>query len=93
MKIELKIKSDLYKDSKPVKKNIITKIYPDIDDIFNPEEVVNTKGNVAKGVCQVFIKERGAVLLAHSYRYICDLLNAPYEVTRIGFKIKSDGRD
>jgi hypothetical protein len=65
MYIEIITKVNLHKEvkggSKLIKKNVKVKQYIDTEDIKNPSEVLDSKGNVIKGKCSVKIKDIGEI--------------------------------
>ena len=78
MLVELKIPIDLYSEDKEgkeklVKRNVITRQYIDTEEIRNPQEVFNTKGNVIKNRCKILLLNVGQVLINHSYESIKSL--------------------
>lgn len=75
MKVEINVAVDLVNDNdKLIKKNIIIKHYIDTDDMRTPQEIFNSRGNIQKKRCKVFIKDIGPVIVEHSYNEIKSLI-------------------
>jgi hypothetical protein len=97
--VELKVKFDIYSEPKStnekpkvIKKGVIAKICCNPEsDLFTPCEVVNNKGNVVKNECSVVVKDRGQLIVNHSYEEVKKMIYGEEElINPIGFKIKKD---
>lgn len=94
MEIILKIKDNLYKESedgkirKLIKKNVITNLNVDTNDILTISDCLNNKGNVIKNYCRIHLREVGPVIVNHSREQISKLKQSRYNHNQIGFKQK-----
>lgn len=95
MEIILKVKDNLYTESedgktrKLVKKNILTSLHIDSNDIIGISDVLNNKGNILKNYCRIHIKEIGPVVVNHSRDYISNIKQPKFK--QIGFKQRNRG--
>jgi len=76
-RIELRVKEDLYDNPKKeggrpplIKKGVVTKIKPYLEDIRLVGTVVNHKGKELKDFCKVFIRDIGFVVINHTFEEI-----------------------
>lgn len=98
--VELFIKTDVYSNpsdkskTKPklIKKGIITRISCDPErDLYCPAELIDDKGKIIKNECSVVIKERGVVVVNHSYEELKRMIfGDDYQTNEIGFKINKN---
>lgn len=87
MRIQLKTPIDLYDGpegkEKLIKRGIITLYAVDTQDIISHQEIPNTKGNIYKDRCKVFIRDIGPLLVKHSFEELEKILQS--DKTKIGF--------
>lgn len=89
MKKEFKVLSDIYTlpdengVQKVIKKNIVTKVLLDTEDIKYPEEIFNSKGVVLKGVCMIKLQDGEIKKLKHKYEEIKSLIATNETPTKI----------
>jgi len=82
-RIELRIKEDLWKElpaptkenpeafkRKLVKKGVITKVKPYLEDIRLVGTVVNDKGVESKKYCKIYVRDIGFIVVNHSFEEI-----------------------
>lgn len=82
-RIQLKFIANLYnsdeKHPKIIKKNVCTNKSVDIRDIHCVEEMFNSRGNILKKRCKIFIREIGPTIVDESYEKIVQLLEKETE--------------
>jgi hypothetical protein len=101
MEVTLKIKDNLYKEivippkneggesivkRKLIKKNVLTNITLDTNDIITTSDLLNNKGNIIKNYCKIHVKEVGPIVVNHSREYINSIKTHKYN--QIGFRTK-----
>ncbi len=74
MELKLQVHMNMYSGpegkEKLVKRNIPTWYYVDSDSIIAHHEILNTKGNIHKSKCKIFIRDIGGIIVNHSAEYI-----------------------
>lgn len=98
MEVQLKIKDDLYGEStdggktrgKLIKKNIITSLTINTNDILSVSDILSNKGSVLKNFCRIHIREVGPVIVNHSHEYINKIKQ--HNARPIGFQQRSKQR-
>lgn len=98
MEVTLKIKDNVYEEIEEqvedkilvkrvlVKKNVITNLNIDTNDILLITDHINSKGNIKKNYCRIHLKEVGQILVNHSRQYVSNLKQ--HKFNAIGFKQK-----
>lgn len=92
MEVILKIRDNLYQESedgktrKLIKRNVLTNLNIDTNDIISISDVLNNKGSILKNYCRIHIKEIGPVIVNHSREYISNIKQ--HKFNQIGFKQK-----
>ena len=95
--IELSFKIDVIDETKNqknkiIKKGLILKMSCDPEfDLSCPSQIVDKNGNIIKNECSVLIKDRGNVIVNHSYEEMKNIIwgNDDEEKNTIGFKFKN----
>lgn len=96
MRVHLKLISDLYSlpdkngKQKLIKKDILTRLWINIQDIRYVEEIFDVKGKIIKGVCAIKVDQE-SLRVKHSYEDIVDMVenNHKKRDIEIGFNKKS----
>lgn len=101
MEITLKIKDNLYNEivippkkegiepvikRKLIKKNAVTHITIDSNDIITISDLLNSRGTILKNYCKVYIKEVGPIIVNHTRDQINKLKKPHAGFTKIGFR-------
>ena len=90
MEITLKIKDNLYQESadgksrKLIKRNVISNINVDTNDILTTSDILNNRGNIYKHYCRIHLKEVGPIIVNHSREQITKLKQ--HNARPIGFQ-------
>lgn len=93
-RIELRIKEDLYSEPqregdrrKLIKKGVITKVKPYLEDIRLIGTVVNNKGIEAKNYCKIYVRDIGFIVVNHSYAEIDEIQQSGHQPKKaVGFQ-------
>ena len=82
--IEKQVGDKIFVKRKLVKKNVITNLNIDTNDILLISDHLTHKGSISKNYCRVHLKEVGQILVNHSRQYVSNLKQPKLNV--IGFK-------
>ena len=74
------------KTRKLIKRNVLTNLNIDTNDIISISDVLNNKGSILKNYCRIHIKEIDPVIVNHSREYISNIKQ--HKFNQIGFKQK-----
>lgn len=78
-RVTLNVINDLYSEpdkngkDKLIKRNIKTRMNIDIDMFEMPIEIINSKGNVVKNKCRIYVRDVGPMTIAHTWDEIMEL--------------------
>ena len=90
MEVTLKIKEHLYQESedgksrKIIKRNAISYLNIETNDILTIGDLLNNKGNIVKSYCRLHLREIGPVIVNHSREYVSKL--KIHKTNQIGFR-------
>ena len=102
MELTLKIKDNLYNEilippkkegaeptvkRKLIKRNVITHITIDSNDILTTSDLLSSKGTILKNYCKIHIKEVGPIIVNHTREQINKLKK--HNARTIGFRQKA----
>lgn len=78
-----------------IKKNVPVKKLVAVQDIKNPSQIFDKRGNIIKNKCSILLKDEGEMVINKSYEAVKKLITQkspklPQKL--IGFKIKKDNR-
>lgn len=81
MQLRLSVPINLYSEDKKgkeklIKRNACTYFYIDSDLILSYQEVLNTKGNVYKNRCKIYIRSLDPIIVQHSIKDLNLMINA-----------------
>jgi len=90
---ELQILNDIYSlpdkkgKQKLIKRNVISRMLINTEDIRFVEEVINKKGNIIKGICSIKVDSE-LIRVKHDFNDIKKLVGHTNTMSQIGFKYK-----
>jgi len=67
-----------------IKRNVVTNITLDTNDIVTINDVLSNRGNILKNYCRIYLKEVGPIVVNHSREQV-DILKKT-KLNQIGFK-------
>lgn len=79
MELKLQVSIDVYSGpegkEKLFKKGVLTNYYVDSEAIISHQEVLNSKGNIHKNRCRLYIRDIGQIVVNHTCEEISQMLN------------------
>lgn len=91
MRLEFNILSDVYSipdnqgNQRIIKRNVLTRMYINTENIKYVEEMINSKGAVVKNNCLIKLDDGELKRLKHNYENIKNIVDPLYEAKPIGF--------